>query len=101
LTITKATTVDIKIFGTAEPAVTIIAVAIPVLRAFVRRDAKPKSQSIRFIQFSQIPEPSSGGLSVPSSYEKKYAAGSDDGLVTHASRPSQASLRGGRREVEF
>jgi hypothetical protein len=81
----------LKIFGTAEPAVTIIAVAIPILRAFVRRDATQKSQSIRFIQFSQIPEPSSKGLSVPSYAEKKHV-GSDDGLVTYTSRPSHASL---------
>jgi hypothetical protein len=44
--------VDLKIYGTAEPAVTIMAISIPVLRAFLRRDAPP--QPVQFIQFSDI-----------------------------------------------
>ena len=88
---------DVKIFGTAEPAVTIIAVAIPILRAFARQVAKPKSQSNEFIQFSQTFEPTSGP--VPFSLERKHAGGSDDGLVTPPSMPSLASLP--RRDVKF
>lgn len=87
----KATNVDVKIFGTAEPAVTIMAISIPVLRAFIRKDAARKTRSVRFIQFSQTPEPS-GGRSAPS-FEKKYAGDSDVGLVSHSSMPSQASGR--------
>ncbi len=46
---------DLKIYGTAEPAVTIMAISIPVLRAFLRRDSPP--QTVQFIQFADlIPE---------------------------------------------
>jgi hypothetical protein len=67
----------------------VIAASIPILRAFIRREA-PKSQSIQFVQFSHIPEPSTHGRSVASvSDSKRY---SHDGLVKHASRPSQTSF---------
>ncbi len=86
----KATTVDVKVFGTAEPAVTIIAVSIPILRAFICKDAAQKSQSIQFIQFSHISEPSAG-RSVPSLENLRH---SDEGLVKNASQPSAAHQSG-------
>ena len=81
---------DIKIFGTAEPAMSVIAASIPILRAFIRRDSGTKDRSIQFIQFSHIPEPTSHGRSMRSVVDSKRH--SDDGLVKHASRPSQTSL---------
>jgi hypothetical protein len=88
--------VDVKIFGTAEPAVTIIAVSIPILRAFIHKDAAQKSRSIQFIQFSHIPEPSTGRF-VPSLHDSKRL--SDDGLVKNASQP--AHIEGGHRGPGF
>ncbi|KAH6620878.1 hypothetical protein B0J18DRAFT_480288 [Chaetomium sp. MPI-SDFR-AT-0129] len=86
----NSTNVDVKIFGTVEPAVTIIAISIPVLRAFIRKDAASKSRSIWFIQFSHITEPTTG-RSAPSFFEKTYAGNSDMGLVSQFSMPSQVS----------
>jgi hypothetical protein len=64
----------------------IIAASIPILRAFLRRDAVPKSGSIQFVQFSNIPEPSNA-RSLPSVSDSKRH--SDEGLVKHASRASR------------
>ncbi len=44
----NTTTVDLFIFGTAEPATAIMAASIPVLRALIRRGHEPKQA--RFIQ---------------------------------------------------
>jgi hypothetical protein len=88
--------VDLKIFGTTEPAMSVIAASIPILRAFIRRDSASKQRSIQFVQFSHIPEPSNG-RSVPSVSDSKRH--SDDGLVKYASRPSQTSVGG--RVVEL
>jgi hypothetical protein len=38
----------------------VIAASIPILRAFIQREA-PKSTSIPFTQFSHIPEPTGTG----------------------------------------
>lgn len=46
--ITAATTVDLFIFGTAEPATTIMAASIPILRTLIRREPQPKPA--RFIE---------------------------------------------------
>ncbi|KAK4033022.1 hypothetical protein C8A01DRAFT_50312 [Parachaetomium inaequale] len=78
----SSTTVNIKIFGTAEPAVAIIAASIPILRAFVRRDAATGSQSIPFVQFSQIPDPGSRSSNTS---KKEF----DEALVRHTSTRSQ------------
>ena len=93
----KATTVDIKIFGTAEPAMSIIAASIPILRAFVQGKA-PKSNSIPFTQFSHIPEPTTTGRSMPmfSSTSKKD---STEAFVHYPSPSSQASVATERDEV--
>jgi len=53
---------------------------------------------MRFIQFSQIPEPTGSGRSGPS-FDKKDAAESDIVLVSHASRPSQTSIS--RQDIEM
>ncbi len=45
---TTATTVDLFIFGTAEPATAIMAASIPVLRTLIRRRENPKPA--RFIE---------------------------------------------------
>jgi hypothetical protein len=37
-----ATTVDLFIFGTAEPATAIMAASIPILRTLIRREPQPK-----------------------------------------------------------
>jgi hypothetical protein len=47
-----ATTVDLFIFGTAEPATTIMAASIPLLRALIRREHKPKPA-----QFIELADP--------------------------------------------
>ena len=49
-----ATTVDLKIFGIAELATTIIAISIPVLRAFVRQNRSPAAQT-EFVELSKLP----------------------------------------------
>lgn len=71
---------DIKVLGTAEPAVTIIAASIPILRAFVRKDAPARTRSIPFVEFSQIPEPSSHSLS---STTKEYPVEATEGPVRY------------------
>ena len=81
---------DIKIFGTAEPAMSVIAASIPILRAFIQRDAL-KSTSIPFTQFSHIPEPTTAGRSMPL-FTSTSKRNSTDAFVNHASRSSQASL---------
>lgn len=56
----KATTVDLKIFGIAELAITIIAVSIPILRVFIRnghRSYVSKSSSAKQLSISH-PSPS-------------------------------------------
>ncbi|PKS08085.1 hypothetical protein jhhlp_005360 [Lomentospora prolificans] len=50
----KSTTIDLKILGIAELATTIIAVSIPVLRAFIRRKA-PTTARLKFVRMSQLP----------------------------------------------
>ncbi|AEO68368.1 uncharacterized protein THITE_30931, partial [Thermothielavioides terrestris NRRL 8126] len=40
----RSTTVDLKIFGTAEPAMSVIAASIPILRAFIRGKATQKTE---------------------------------------------------------
>lgn len=44
----KATTVDLQIFGTAEPATAIMAASIPMLRVLIQRDSS--SRPTRFIE---------------------------------------------------
>ncbi|CAI4213957.1 unnamed protein product [Parascedosporium putredinis] len=50
----RATTVDLKILGIAELAITIIAVSIPVLRAFIRRRSTSEGKA-SFVHMSQLP----------------------------------------------
>jgi len=57
----NTTTVDLFIFGTAEPATAIMAVSIPVLRALIRCDSPPA----RFIELydekkDDVTEPNEG-----------------------------------------
>jgi hypothetical protein len=77
--------VDIKVLGTAEPAVTIIAASIPILRAFIRKDAPARTRSIPFVEFSQIPEPSSQSLSST----KEYPV---EGLVRYNTTPARVTV---------
>ncbi len=81
---------DIKIFGTAEPAMSVIAASIPILRAFIQREA-PKSTSIPFSQFSHIPEHSTRGRTMTSATASRKRE-STDGFVTYASQVSQTSV---------
>jgi hypothetical protein len=53
----NSTTVDLKIYGTAEPGVAIIAASIPVLRAFIRQRQRESLTPL---------VPVSGALSLPS-----------------------------------
>ena len=46
----KATTIDLKIFGIAELAVTIIAVSIPILRVFIRRSYRKNVTRTSFVR---------------------------------------------------
>ncbi|KAK3293048.1 uncharacterized protein B0H64DRAFT_376020 [Chaetomium fimeti] len=46
----EATTVDLFIFGTAEPATAIMAASIPILRNLIRRESQPKPAE--FIQLA-------------------------------------------------
>jgi hypothetical protein len=82
LTRHKATTVDIKVFGIAEPAVSIIAASIPILRALIRKAAPSQERSIQFVQFSQ--NPTHGAQSLRST-----SKGSNEVLVNYASAQSQ------------
>ena len=82
---------DIKIFGTAEPAMSVIAASIPILRAFIQRQV-PKSTSIPFTQFSHIPEPSKAGSRSVPTFTSTSKRNSTDAFVQYASRSSQASV---------
>jgi hypothetical protein len=62
-----ATTVDLFIFGTAEPATTIMAASIPILRALIRRDTQPKPA-----QFIELADP-----------RRKHNTSPPPGLPTH------------------
>lgn len=57
-----ATTINLKIYGTAEPGVAIIAASIPVLRAFIRQRQRASLTPL---------VPISDGLSLPSPTFKK------------------------------
>ncbi|KAK4459330.1 hypothetical protein QBC42DRAFT_232002 [Cladorrhinum samala] len=89
ITDSSSTTVDLKIFGTAEPAMSVVAASIPILRAFIRRGSVTKPQSIEFVQLSPIPEPSNGRSAPSVSDSKRHF---DNKLVKHTSRPSQTSV---------
>ncbi|KAK4124089.1 hypothetical protein N657DRAFT_376381 [Parathielavia appendiculata] len=80
-----STAVDIKVFGTAEPAISIIAASIPVLRAFIRKNATKNPRSVTFVHLSDYPR-SRSQRSITSA--KK---GSDEVLVTNASRMSHTA----------
>ena len=73
----KATTVDLKIFGTAEPAVGIIAASIPILRAFIRRDAP--AREVQFVQLSKVP-----GVTMYSFNQTAHSGTSESGEVHFA-----------------
>jgi hypothetical protein len=81
--------VDIKVFGTAEPAIGIVAASIPVLRAFIRKETPLRSDSLSFVHVSQIPEPTSRSFNPT----KRV---SDEVLMTHASTESQVEMGGQR-----
>lgn len=86
----KATTVDIKVFGVAEPAVSIIAASIPILRTLVQKKTPTtQERSIQFVQFSKIPEPGSRSL-------HSTNKGSEEGLVDYPSVQSHI-VAGGQR----
>jgi len=82
--------VDIKVFGVAEPAVSIMAASIPILRALIRKTIPSQERSIQFVPFSQIPEPGSRSL-------RSTKKGSDELLVDYPSMQSQivAERQGG------
>ncbi|KAK4120726.1 hypothetical protein N657DRAFT_648913 [Parathielavia appendiculata] len=87
----STTTVDIKVFGVAEPAVSIIAASIPILRPFVRKATPSQERSIQFVQLSQIPEPGSRSL-------RSTKKGSDEVLVDYPSMQSEIVV--GRKKFE-
>jgi hypothetical protein len=58
----NSTTVNLKIYGTAEPAVAIIAASIPVLRAFIRQRRRDSTTQIEVL----VPRASTVGPSYPS-----------------------------------
>jgi len=46
----NSTTVDLQIFGTAEPATAIMAASIPMLRVLIQRDASSKPSQPEFVE---------------------------------------------------
>ncbi|KAK4145069.1 uncharacterized protein C8A04DRAFT_10874 [Dichotomopilus funicola] len=83
----SATTVDLQIFGTAEPATAIMAASIPMLRVLIQRS--PASKPSRFIELVR-----SRTDTAPSALDtKRNAEDSWEETVTRSPDPAHARLR--------
>ena len=69
----KATTVDLLIFGTAEPATAIMAASIPMLRVLIR----PNSSSKPPTEFVELVSRRKSGSSLPRTDTKRNWTGED------------------------
>ncbi|KAK4096768.1 hypothetical protein N658DRAFT_435379 [Parathielavia hyrcaniae] len=87
----QATTVDIKVFGTAEPAISIIAASIPVLRAFIHKHTTQQTRSATFVHLGPYPRSRS-----TASAKKE----SDEVLVSSSSRISHTPVDGQNLPLE-
>jgi hypothetical protein len=83
----EATTVDLQILGTAEPATAIMAASIPMLRVLIQRDSGSKPS--RFIELvKSVSSPSGAGLK--STGEESWSENPSAGSGRH----STVRLRG-------
>ena len=71
----KATTVDLKIFGIAELAITIIAVSIPILRVFIQQGHRSYFSKSSSVELSNQRSVSHGSSKSFSSYQESPRRG--------------------------
>ena len=81
-----ATTIDLKIFGIAELAVTIIAVSIPILRVFIRRSYRENVTRTSFVQLRNR-------ISISHQGSSAYTGGSRGSRASRASRASSIPMK--------
>jgi hypothetical protein len=84
-----STTVNLKIYGTAEPAATIIAASIPVLRAFIRRRY---SRSQPLIPVSISTDPSFTSPRSPKPAVKSYYTDDSTTITSPTYKPTHKSF---------
>ncbi|KAL2179181.1 uncharacterized protein P884DRAFT_276246 [Thermothelomyces heterothallicus CBS 202.75] len=72
----NTTTVDLQIFGTAEPATAIMAASIPMLRVLIQRDDSSKPSEPEFVQLRTTSSTARGTDLLSNDTDKKRSTGS-------------------------